>query len=133
MKKIFFSSIFLPLVITNTGQAEVETIIKNEVSGENASTKTEVTNIVNDKEVRVESDQPGEIRVEVKNGEVKVESSSEAEPTIIISGKESEEIEVLKEKEIEVKNKAEALRIKIDHFFKDLFSRLRQSLFFWQS
>jgi hypothetical protein len=129
VKKTILSLVFLPLVISNT--SHVETTIKTEATGENASVHTEITNIVNGKETRVESDQPGEIRVEVKNGEVKVESSSDIQPTITISGGSDEEVEILGE-EVEVKTQAEEIRTKIVNFFEDLVSRLRRTLFFWE-
>lgn len=134
MKKTFLSLAFLPLVISNFDSAEVKTIIETEATGENASAHTEITNIVNGKEVKVESDQPGKIRVEVKDGEVKIESSPDAKPTIIISDESDEEIEVLGEEEkIEVESQVEEIRTKIVSFFGNLISRLRKSLFFWES
>lgn len=123
MKKIL-AFVILPLVISNTGSAQVETVVRNEVSGENASVETEITNVVNQKEVRVESNQPGEIRVEVKDGEVEIESSPEASPTVTIS-----------ESTGEVKGETQAIRrikLRLFSFWSNLLSRLRSRLFFWQ-
>ncbi|NIO10874.1 MAG: hypothetical protein GTO40_23850, partial [Deltaproteobacteria bacterium] len=53
-------------------EAEVYTEVHTEATGDDASVHTEITNIVNQKEVKVESDEQGEIKVEIKDGEVKV-------------------------------------------------------------
>jgi hypothetical protein len=127
MKKSFFSLLFLPLMVANS--ANVETVIETEVSGENASVHTEITNIVNDKETKVESDQPGEIRVEVKNGEVKVESSPEVQPTVVITDLTQEETE---EKTEEAVSQVKEIQIRISSFLENLISRLRNTLFFWR-
>lgn len=61
MKKIFFAFLLGPLLINQTSSSQVETIVRNEASGENASVKTEIISVVNGNESRIESDQPGEI------------------------------------------------------------------------
>jgi len=125
MRKTLLGLFFLPLIVFNTSQ--VETTVKTEVSGENASVHTEITNIVNGEETHVESDQPGEIKVEVKDGEVKVESSSEVQPTIIIAEPSPTEVE---EKKEEVSNRVEEMKERFISFFEDLISRLRKAFFF---
>lgn len=57
----------LPLLIALS--ANVETVVNNQVSGENSSVHTEITNTVNGKTTKVVSDKQGEIKVQVKNGE----------------------------------------------------------------
>lgn len=101
MKKTFLSIFILPLVISNTNSANVESIIRNKVSGENTSVKTEVTNIVNQNVTHIESTRPGEIRVEVKDGQTKIETSTESE-----------------------NSHSENLNLRILAVFKDLFSRI---------
>lgn len=108
--------------------SEVYTEIKTEATGENASVHTEITNIVNEKKVRVESDEQGEIKVEVKNGEVKVEST-EASPTVIINDLTEEEAAEEKEEAV---SQVEELQIKVVTFLENFFSRLRERLFFWR-
>lgn len=130
MRKVLVGLVFLPFVISNFNSTSVETVVKNEASGENASVHTEITNIVNDKEVRVESDEQGEIKVEVKDGEVKVESNTQSSPTVVISDLDEEEMtEEEKEEAIE---EIETIQEKIITFFDNFFSRLRTRLFFWQ-
>ena len=82
MIPMILAFISLASVISNTNSSNIKSIIRNEVSGENATVKSEVTNVVNQNVTRVESNQPGEIKVEVKNGEVKVETSPAIIPTI---------------------------------------------------
>ena len=127
MKKAFFGLIFLPLLLASSAESEVR--VKNEVSGDNATVETKITNIVNDKEVRVESDQPGEIKVEVKNGEVKVESSPEAQPTVIITDLTQEESEEQAEEAVSQVGK---IQRRILAFWENWLSRLRETLFFWR-
>lgn len=128
MKKILLSLVFFPLIISNTSQ--VETTVKTEATGENASTHTEITNIINGEETHVESDQPGEIKVEVKDGEVKVESSSEVQPTIFVSEPSQEET---KEERKEVFGQVEAIKERLFSLIEVLFSRLRESLSFFHT
>jgi len=129
MKKAFLGFIFLPMVISNFNATNVETVVKNEATDDNASVHTEITNIVNDKEVKVESNEPGEIKVEVNNGEVKVEST-EASPTMTIT--EREEEEMTEEEKEEVVEKVETFQQRIITFFEDFFSRFQAKLFFWR-
>jgi len=117
------------MVISNFNSTNVETVVKNEASGENASVHTEVTNIVNGKEVKVESNEPGEIKVEVNNGEVKVESTG-ASPTVTIT--EKEEKEMTEEEKEEVIEEVETFQQRIISFFEDFFSRLQTKIFFWR-
>jgi hypothetical protein len=132
MKKVILSFILFCLTFFSFGFAyatsEVYTEVKTEATGENASVHTEITNIVNQKEVRVESDQQGEIKVEVKDGEVKVEST-EASPTVVISDLTEGEAT---EEEGEAINQVEELSTKIIIFLENFFSRLRERLFFWR-
>ena len=127
MKKAFFGLIFLPLLLASSAESEVR--VKNEVPGENATVETKITNIVNDKEVRVESDQPGEIRVEVKNGEVKVTSSPEVQPTIII-GQEEQENQENQEEQEEIASRVKEIRTRILAFWESFISRLKKAFFF---
>jgi hypothetical protein len=126
VRKVLLSFVFLPLVISNT--SNVQTNVKTEATGENASTHTEITNIVNGEETYVESDQPGEIKVEVKDGGVKVESSSAVQPTVVTAESSQEEVEEKKEQMI---SRVEEIKEKVFSFFESLVSRLRNTLFFW--
>lgn len=100
-------------------------MVETEASGDKASVHTEITNIVNGQETQVESDQPGEIKVEVKDGEVKVESSSEVQPTIILD-QEGEE------KKEEMINQTETIKTRIINFFENLISRLKEKFSFFR-
>jgi hypothetical protein len=133
VKKAFLGFIFLPAVISNFNATNVETVVKNEASGENASVHTEITNIVNDKEVKVESNEPGEIKVEMNNGEVKVEST-QASPHVIINDlpEESPTDEGKEEMKKEMVEEMEIIQDKIITFLEDFFSRLQTKLFFWR-
>lgn len=108
-------------------KSEVYTEVQTEVTGDDASVHTEITNIVNEKEVKVESDSPGEIKVGIKDGEVKIESNTEASPTVIISDLTEEE-----KKEEEITNQIKKIQLKIFSFLENLFLRLRKSLLFWR-
>lgn len=123
MKKELLSLVFLPLAIYNFNSSDIESVVKSEASGENASVKTEVTNIVNQNVTRVVSTQSGEIKVEVKNGEVKVESSPEASPTVIIS-KQGEEATNQAEEQ-ETINRVNEVKSKIFSLLEDFFSKFR--------
>jgi len=131
MRKIFPSFVFLLLMAFSLSfayaESEVYTEVQTEATGDNASVHTEITNIVNQKEVKVESDEPGEIKVEIKDGEVKIESNTEASPTVIISDLTEEE-----KKEEEITNQIKEIQLKIFSFLENLFSRLRKSLLFWR-
>lgn len=88
-KILFFS--FLAFIASNT-----QTIIKNEVRGENASVETKIINEVNGKKTIIESNEPGTIKVESKNGDVKVESSSndvKINPTVSVTKELKTEVE----------------------------------------
>ncbi len=111
-------------------ESEVYTEIQTEATGDNASVHTEITNIVNQKEVKVESNSPGEIKVEINNGEVKVESNTEVSPTVVVSDLTEEEIKAREEKE--PNEQIREIREKISTFLENLFSRLRKALSFWR-
>lgn len=119
MKKFLTLALF-PIIISNAYASSAESVVKTEVSGENATVHTEITNIVNEKEVKVESNQPGEIKVEVKDGEVKIETSPSITPTIIIENQENQERFKIVEK----------IRIEIRSFLNDLFSRISRLFHF---
>ena len=97
MKKEILSLFFLPLVISNFNSSNIELVVKSEATGENASVKAEVTNIVNQNVTRVVSTQSGEIKVEVHDGEVKIESSPGVTPIITISQLGEEEVKKTEE------------------------------------
>lgn len=119
--------VFLPLLISDVNFAKVETVVKNEASGENASVKTEITNIVNQNVVEVESTSPGEIKVKVQDGEVEVESSAEASPTVVIRELDEEEA---KEAEEEIIGQTENVKNQIFSFIAELFSNLSRFFHF---
>lgn len=114
MKKEILGLFFLPLVIYNFNSSKIESVVKSEASGENASVKTEVTNIVNQNVTRVVSTQSGEIKVEVNDGQVKVESSPEVTPVITIS-KLSEE---------EAMSQIEEIKTGLFSFFENLVAKI---------
>ena len=119
MRKTLLGLLFLPLIVFNTSQ--VETTVKTEVTGENASAHTEITNIVNGEETHVESDQPGEIKVEVKDGEVKVESSQAVSPTITTGEADEQEAERI---QIRAFRQVEEMKNKVFDFMSNLFSKI---------
>lgn len=133
MRKIFPVFVFLSLVFFSFSfayaKSEVFTEVQTEAEGDNASVHTEITNIVNEKEVKVESDEPGEIKVEIKDGEVKIESNPEASPKVTISDVSEEEVE---EKEQAIVSQIREIRKEIVSFLESFFSRLHDRLFFWK-
>lgn len=133
MRRIFLSFVLLVLIFSSLSfayaKSETYTEVQTEAEGDNASVHTEITNIVNQKEVKVESDEPGEIKVEVKNGEVKIESSPEASPKVTISDVSQEEVKGKKEIVI---SQVREVQKKIFSFLENFFLRLRERFFFWQ-
>lgn len=126
MRKKFLSLALFPIIISSAYASSAESVVRTEVSGENATVHTEITNIVNDKEVKVESDQPGEIKVEVKDGEVKIETSPSITPTIIIENQENQEVQENQERFKIV----EKIRIEIRSFLDNLFLRISRFFHF---
>jgi len=110
-------------------ESEVYTEVQTEATGDDASVHTEITNIVNEKEVKVESDEPGEIKVEIKDSEVKIESSPEASSKVTISDLSEEEAE---EKEQEVISQVREIQKKISSFLENFFLRFRDIFSFWK-
>lgn len=110
-------------------KSETYTEVQTEATGDNASVHTEITNIVNEKEVKVESDSPGEIKVGINDGEVKIESNTEASPKVIISDLSEEEAKGKKEVII---SQVKEVQKKIFSFLENFFLRLRDRFFFWQ-
>lgn len=121
MKKEILGLFFLPLVISNFNSSNVESVVKSEASGENASVKTEVTNIVNQNVTRVVSTQSGEIKVEVNDGQVKVESSPEVTPVITISKLSEEEVEKTEEKAM---SQIKEIKTGLFSFFENLVAKI---------
>jgi hypothetical protein len=121
--------VFVPGLVE--AEVEVYNEVHTEAQGSNASVHSEITTVVNGEETKVESDQPGEIKVEVKDGEVKVETDPEINPTVIVSDPEPDPTVFEHQKaEIETQesaalNRLTAMRSKISRFFKNLFSRLK--------
>lgn len=104
------------------GSANVKTIINTQVSGESSSVNTEIVNTVNQKTTKIETDQVGEIKVEIINDEVKIETSPEISPKITISQEETvkgETIEVENEPLMPITDK----KNKFFSFFRNLFSK----------
>ena len=121
MKKEILGLFFLPLVISNFNSSDIESVVRSEASGENASVKTEVTNIVNQNVTRVVSTQSGEIKVEVNDGQVKVESSPEVTPVITISKLSEEEVEKTEEKAM---SQIEEIKTGLFSFFENLVAKI---------
>ena len=121
MKKEILSLIFLPLVISNFNSSSIESVVKSEATGENVSVKAEVTNIVNQNVTRVVSTQSGEIKVEVNDGTVKIESSPGVTPIITISQLSEEEV---KKTEEEAMNQIEEMKTGLFSFFENLLAKI---------
>lgn len=121
MKKGILSLIFLPLVISNFNSSSIESVVRSEATGENASVKAEVTNIVNQNVTRVVSTQSGEIKVEVHDGTVKIESSPEVTPIITIYQLSEEEA---KKTEEEAMSQVEEMKTGLFSFFENLFAKI---------
>lgn len=79
---------------TNTSSAEVRNYVKSEATGSNANVQTNISTKINGVETSVSVSQPGEIEVNVKNGEVSIKKSPSLKPTIIITGVEKQNIKV---------------------------------------
>ncbi len=121
--------ISLSSFISNTNVSNVESVIRNEVSGQNASVKSEVTNVVNQNVTRVESNQPGEIKVEVKDDQVKIETSPEITPTITTY--KLEELTITPEPTMaEEREQIEQKVNGIFSFVDDLFKKISQLFVF---
>lgn len=133
MRRIFPSFVFLLLMFLNLGfayaKSETYTEVQTEATGDNASVHTEITNIVNEKEVKVESDSPGEIKVGINDGEVKIESNTETSPTVTISDVSEEEAKGKKEVMI---SQVKEVQKKITSFLESFFLRLRDRFLFWK-
>ncbi len=127
MRRVFLSFVFFPLIISNLASAKVETEVINEVSGDNASAQTEITNVVNGETTHVESTSPGTIKVEVEDGEVKVESSPEGS-LVVTSVSPDQPNEESQEK---ASQSIEVFRKKLLDFVSRLFSEIIG--FFWFS
>ena len=125
MKKEILSLFFLPLVISNFNSSSIKSVVKSEATGENASVKAEVTNIVNQNVTRVVSTQSGEIKVEVTNGTVKIESSPEVTPIITISQLSEEEV---KKTEEEAMSQIEEMKTGLFSFFENLIAKISRVL-----
>lgn len=121
MKKEILSLIFLPLVISNFNSSSIESVVKSEATGENASVKAGVTNIVNQNVTRVVSTQSGEIKVEVHDGTVKIESSPEVTPIITIYQLSEEEV---KKTEEEAMSQVEEMKTGLFSFFENLIAKI---------
>lgn len=78
------TALFLTTSFVNSSSAEVRNVVRTEVSGDNASVKTEIISTVNGETTKVESNQSGEIEVRVENGKVDIQSKS-ASPTVTVS------------------------------------------------
>ncbi len=129
MKKTFLSFLFLPLVISNTSSANVSTQVQNEVSGDNATVRTEIRNEVNGQETTVEVDKPGSVKVEIKNGDVKIITSPSITPMVTISQKASGDtvqVEIKQKEEVikDINKQVESIRVQISSFFNDIISRI---------
>lgn len=102
-KNILLSFLFLPLVVTSN-------YVKTEATGNNAQVEMNIRTNVNQIETTVRINQPGEVRVEVKNGNTKIETIKGITPTIIITGTSFEKPQV---------------KIETQNILKDIFSPVR--------
>lgn len=131
--KILYSLLFFPLVITNISKnsTTVSTSVKSEASGSSSSVETKIITNTNGKETIVESNQPGSISVEVKDGKTEIKTSKDITPTIIVK----EEKPNLKIGESNpTPQEIEVTREEIKAQFKEIFEPLRnlfRSIFSW--
>ena len=128
-KNILLSFLFLPLVVTNIQKngTSVKNYIKTEATGNNAQVETNIRTNVNQTETTVRINQPGEVRVEVKNGDTKIETSKGITPTIIITGTSFEKPQVKIETQSILKNIFSPVRNIFRPFF-DLFINRKKDL-----
>jgi hypothetical protein len=126
----FVSALILLIVFSSRlveAKAEVYNEVHTEAQGSSASVHSEITTVVNGEEAKVVSDQPGEIRVEVNDGDVQIESEPEVTPTVIISestAADQQKAEIKKEKP-EAFSRLTRVQSTIISFFENLFSRLK--------
>lgn len=109
---------------TNTSSAEVRNYVKSEATGSNANVQTNISTKINGVETSVSVSQPGEIEVNVKNGEVSIKKSPSLKPTIIITGVEKQNIKVVKVEEIPFSIQKSQEQKPIYNLIRGLWSRL---------
>lgn len=116
-KSLLISLAIPTIVISNSSSSYIYNEAKTEVSGENASARTEIITNVNGQETKIESNQPGEVKVEVKNGQATVITSPSITPIITLGVTATEPIPTLPEK-------MEEIREDIFSLIKNLFSKI---------
>jgi len=88
MKYFLWGFVLLPLVISpvlaSTAKSKTESVV---FGNNNAQVVNSTEATVNDKTVMVESDQPGNIELEMKDDQVRIKTSGGITPTIFISAK----------------------------------------------
>ena len=86
MKKLFLGFLILPLIVSNVFASTAKSKTETEVFGtNNVVVSSSAETIVNGKRVKVESNQPGSIELEMKDDQVKIKTSKNITPTVFIS------------------------------------------------
>ena len=118
IKSLLISLAIPTIIISNSSSSYIYNEAKTEVSGESASAHTEITTNVNGVETKVERNQPGTVKVEVKNGETKIETIPSITPEITISNPAPEVFE-------EAKKMPEDIFSLIKNIFSKIFGIFR--------
>jgi len=132
MKKNFLVFLFLPLFVSKASLS----VIKSEVNAEEGTSRTEITIQVNGQTTKIESDQPGKIEVEAKNGEVEIKASPSGAVRVEKFGQEPSESEMDSEAELnqepeldqEEKEEVESLKLKISSLVKEIWLKVKDFL-----
>lgn len=85
IKSLLISLVIPTIVISNSSSSYIYSEAKTEVSGENATAETKIETTVNGQTTKVESNQPGEVKLEVKNGVAKIETNPSVTPTVVMT------------------------------------------------
>lgn len=106
--------LLVPLAVSIiTGNARAESVINNQVSGDNVRVETKITTEVNGKTTTVESNKPGTIKITT--------TDSSASPTTTLP-------HVLATTSAQTNNQQKNLTISIISFFETLLTKLFQKL-----
>lgn len=133
MKKNFLVFLFLPLIISQTGLS----VIKSEVSVEGGTSWTEITTQVNGQTTKVESDQPGKIEVEVRDGEVEIKASPSGaikvqnfsqEPELGFEAEMDQESELNQEPELAQEIETEPFKLKVFFLVNQFWLKVKNFL-----
>lgn len=120
-------SFFGVLVVATTIYSEVV----SQVNGGNASVKTEVTNVVNGNTTKVESREPGTIKIIIKNGETQTQIEPQVSATISASFEPGATVAAeIEKKTQEIINNTVGKIVQTPTIFENLRQHLRDFLNF---